>query len=489
MQFLLTEPVADATRPLDQLTALTVGYLALPNLVFIFCWFKLPVALLLALLVLIALYQSGVFNTRQRPAHSRAALLFLLVAAFVWSAFGGAGHFGNANPDWLVRDAVYADLFKNTWPIAYGMDGHSPMILRSAIGYFLPPALLTQWLGMRWADILLFAWTAIGVGLFLFLLPLPARLGKFLLVCALIVIMFSGMDFLGVCVAAGELPIFPLRMEWWTYFSYSSLGGQLFWAPNHTLPLWLGTALYIRHSKLPEFGRLATSYVPLTLIWTPFAAVALAPFLALYTFRWWHTRSPWPYKLQWVYALVICGLFSIFLTLNISGIDTMTGVTHARGVESFLRAYLLFITIEFLTLALLLWERIRQVSAAFVLAVVILLALPFTFFGPSNDLLLRASVPPLLILLCHALALFDKAPAHGRRFPWTIAIVLLIGAATPFNEMWRAVFWLNRAPNYGVTLVDVNNGHYPPHYIGRLDLPWLAGLLKQPHPIQPRTHE
>ena len=403
----------------------------------------------------------------------------------MWTAFGGAGHFGYANSDWFVRDAVYADLFKNAWPVAYGTDAGTPLILRSAIGYFLPPALLAQWLGQAWADLLLYAWTAIGVVLFLAMLPLAERLGRRLILCTLIVVFFSGMDFLGICFATGEPPIFPLRLEWWTYFSYSSLGGQLFWAPNHSLPLWLGTVLYIRHATSPEFGRLATTYVPLTLIWTPFAAVGLAPFLLLYAVRWWHTRSPWPHTLQLVYALTICTLFAIFLTLNIAHIETKTGISHARGGAAFWQAYPLFVTIEFLTLALLLWARIKTIGANFVLAVAILLALPFTFFGPSNDLLLRASVPPLLILLGHVLSLFNQKAAQVRSLPWAILLVLILGAATPFNEMWRAANWKTRPANYDMTLVDVNQGNYPPHYIGKLDLPWLASMLKEPQQISP----
>ena len=481
-RFLLAEPVPGASRPFDRLTSATLVYLAIPNFIFVFGWFRLPVALLLAFLILAALYQGGVLHITLRPAHSRAALTFLTAVGLVWAAFGGAGHIGYANPDWYIRDTVYADLFRNAWPISYGMDGDSPLILRSAIGYFLPAALLTHWLGAGWADIALYTWTAGGAILFLALLPLPQRLGKSLLLCTLIVIFFSGMDFLGICINTGLLPLFPLRLEWWTYFSYSSFGGQLFWSPNHNLPLWLGTALYIRHATAPEFGRLATTYVPLTLIWTPFAAVGLAPFLALYAVRWWHTRAPWPYKLQLVYAVAICALFSVFLTLNISQIETKTGFEHTKGAAAFWQAYPLFVTIEFLALGLLVWGRIRQVGAAFALALAILLILPFTFFGPSNDLLLRASVPPLLILATHVLTLFDRPSLHRATFPWAIAVVLVVGAATPFNEMWRAMAWPAYPPNYNVSLLEATKGYIPPHYIGKLDLPWLAGMLKTPLP-------
>lgn len=464
------------------MTTAALIYLAIPNLIFVFGWFKLPFALPLAGLILIALYQARIFNFSSRSTQNRGPLIPLVIVSLAWSAFGGAGNVGYANPDWYVRDTVYADLFKNAWPISYGMDGDSPLILRSAIGYFLPPALLTSWLGQPSADVLLYLWTAAGVFLFLAMLPLPRQMGKHFLLCLLIVIFFSGMDFLGTYIATGYLPIFPLRLEWWTYFSYTSLGGQLFWGPNHNLPLWLGTALYIRHANSPGFARLAITFVPLTLIWTPFAAIGLAPFLALYAVRWWNSRSPWPGKLQLVYALTICTLFATFLTLNISGIPTTTGIAHAKGAGTFWPAYFLFVLMEFLALALLLWGRTRQAGADFVVAVAVLLSLPFVFFGPSNDLLLRASVPPLLILLGYTLHQFNPESTATHGYPWLIIFVLLVGAATPFNEMWRAATWPVRPSNYGMTLLDVNDGHYPAHYIGKLDLPWLAAMLKTPQP-------
>jgi hypothetical protein len=186
--------------------------------------------------------------------------------------------------------------------------------------------------------------------------------------------------------------------------------------------------------------------------------------------------------LQLVYALTIFTLFTICLTLNISGIPTATGITHAKGAGTFWPAYLLFVFIEFLALALLLWGRTRQVGADFVLAVAVLLSLPFVFFGPSNDLLLRASVPPLLILLGYTLRLFSPESTATHGYPWVIIFVLLVGAPTPFHDMWRAATWPVRPSNYGMTLLDVNDGHYPAHYIGKLDMPWLAAMLKTPQP-------
>ena len=486
----MAEPVPGANRPSDCWTASTILYLALPNFIFLFGWFKLLFALPLALLVSIAIWQSLPRHNAQPMLLSQpstASTLCLLLLAAAWTAFGGAGHFGYANSDWAIRDAVYADLFFGQWPIAYSIQNGIPIILRSAIGYFLPAALVTHWTGPQFADLLLYAWTVIGVFLFLRLLPLPLRSGGRLLACVLIVIMFSGMDYLGSYAATGLPPIFPLRLEWWVPFSYTSLGGQLFWAPNHSLALWLGTALYIRHASSPEFGRLACVYVPLTLIWTPFAPLALLPFLCLSAWYWWSVRGPWPSKMQIAHALILGTLITAFLTLHITKIEATTGLTHTQGGDTFWRTYPLFVASEFLILALLIWNYNRLVSTSFKLALLILLGLPFVFFGPSNDLLLRCSVPALLILLAWTLNVFNgHIAAKQTRRPWAIMLVLLVGAITPLHEMVRAIQWKSHPANYGLNLIEASEQNPQYHYLAKLDSPWLLFMLKPAQSVKTR---
>jgi hypothetical protein len=53
-----------------------------------------------------------------------------------------------ANPDWYIRDAVLGDLVNFEWPLHYLSAEGEPLILRSAIGYFLPPALFGKIFGL-----------------------------------------------------------------------------------------------------------------------------------------------------------------------------------------------------------------------------------------------------------------------------------------------------------------------------------------------------
>lgn len=175
---LLSHDRANSVRPLDSLSIAVLAYLALPNFIFFIGWLRWPFALFFSLLL--ACSFGTAIDWRQvvwRWPCRMSAGLTLVTAALVWCAFGGAGHFVAAPIDWQARDAVLGDLVYGDWPVSYAFREGAHYILRSAIGYFLPAALLAKALGIQVVDLALYLWTALGTALFLLSLPLPQRLG------------------------------------------------------------------------------------------------------------------------------------------------------------------------------------------------------------------------------------------------------------------------------------------------------------------------
>lgn len=476
--------------PPDVLTLAALGYLALPNLMFFAGWFRLPFALLGTALVMLALWQFG----RRRDVswslpHTLPALLLIALVASLWTACGGAGHFMYANADWHVRDTVLGDLVFSDWPPYYSERDGAFHILRSAIGYFLPVAMAGKWLGIGSVDILLYVWTALGTLLFLLLLPLPRRFGWMFLLLLLVPIFFSGMDFLGIVLVTGDLPMFPLRLEWWLPFSYSSLTGQLYWAPNHALALWLATVLFFRHWGHPALASLMIVLVPLLVVWTPFAVAGLLPFLGLALLRRMLAGLPsvnpgltW---LQVAIALCLSWMTIRLMTLGVAAIPGAATASYHPADDRFLLKYAVFCLMEFAILAFVLARGLRHSHGLFWLAVAILLALPLYQYGPSNDTMLRLSTPCLLILMMICLDQIRSCAESSlhdikRSALPVLGLVLLIGAHTPFNEIWRALTFRRTPPNYGMTLVDTQHGSEVPHYVGRLDRPDLIAMLRAP---------
>jgi hypothetical protein len=86
-----------------------------------------------------------------------------------------------------------------------------------------------------------------------------------------------------------------------------------------------------------------------------------------------------------------------------------------------------------------------------------------------------------------SITVFDEAIATRscRAFPWLVLAVLIMGVCTPFNEIWRAATWHHWKPNYHLTLIDVENGEFPAHYVGRLDTTRFTWFIKPPKTILP----
>lgn len=473
---------------IDGLVMLAFGYLAIPNIIFVFGWYRWPIALLLAcLLTYLILLAFDVITFSWRLIYSPAAWTLITAAGLVWAAFAGGSHFLYANHDWIIRDAVLGDLIRSDWPVTYKSADGMTLILRSAIGYFLPPALFGKLFGAAYLDIAIYLWTATGVVIFLALLPLPRKFGWMQVLGLVVTIFFSGMDFLGVIIATQTTPIFPLRLEWWGPLSYPSLTGQLLWAPNHSLPIWIGSLVVFRLSGSRDMLRKAAALLPLTLIWTPFAAVGLLPFVLMGDWKFIASRGwsfvPW----RSIAAGIVVSLpIVLFLTVDIGSIAAESAVQpkHDPPANSAYQAisvqsYLIFISCEFLLLALALATHIRQARGLFAMAVLMLLALPLIRFGPSNDFLLRLSTPPLIVLL--AVCLQTLLSVERKPVPptmWIAWLFLVIGGHTAFNELWRAATFQRGKADYGPTLADRQGGEPAPHYVGRLDSSLVRQLLR-----------
>lgn len=487
-----------SSLPPDRATALTLGYLALPNLIFILGWLKTPIALAIAGLLILALRQYLSHHRvwqRAIPLPGRY-LWALLLLALAWCYLGGAGHFVHANKDWHVRDTVLGDLTFSAWPPAYvsSVTDAAPHLLRSAFGFFLPAALMGKLLGIQVVDLCLYLWEVLGVCLFLCLLPLPRdnflRFG----IALLVIVFFSGMDYLGIVLSTGDIPIFPLRLEWWVPFSYSSLSGQLFWAPNHAIPIWLITALFYRHWGHGAFPSLVVVLLPLLVLWTPFAVAGILPFVLLAVLRHWYLGiSPRTWQLS-LSQILLAGFMTYLMlrliTLDITAIGSAPTVDVAPNRDNFFLKYALFSLMEFGILSLLLVRNSGTDKSLLGISVGILLLLPLYQFGPSNDSMLRLSTPALVFLAIIAIRQVDAlmAPLLERSQQRThsahilapaLVLVLLIGAATPLFEMWRAATFRRLPPNYGQSLVEQQQGFEPPHYIGRLDRKDLLLLMRR----------
>jgi hypothetical protein len=452
----------------------------------VFCagWLKWPYAIAACLLALVAVAAAlPLRDIAWRVPIPTATLLLIGLAGFAWAAFGGAGHFFYANSDWTVRDAVLMDLVHAPWPPAYAEQGGDPVILRTTLGYFLPAAALGSLLGAGTADALLYAWTGLGTALFFLLLPLPPA-GMRLAVALGVVVLFSGMDAAGVLLIAGQLPAPPLHLEWWAHpLQYSSHATQLFWVPNHALPAWIAAAMFYRHWRNGAFWRPAILTAVLLPLWTPFAAIGMAPYVALIAVdrlqRGLGLRLPLALLGP---AILLLGLQARYLGLDFATLGASTPDLVVFDAGKSLFRYARFALLEFALLAAVLFVLLRHSRSLCALAFGVLAALPLVVsFGPSNDIVMRASIPSLAILSILSIRALDESRGSAGRLPRALLVVILaMGAVTPAYEFWRALARPRWTPSIEHTLLDATQGQLPPHYVGRLNRADLKAILRPP---------
>jgi hypothetical protein len=136
-------------------------------------------------------------------------------------------------------------------------------------------------------------------------------------------------------------------------------------------------------------------------------------------------------------------------------------------------------------------------SALVVLAMCVLAVLPVFSFGAANDFAMRVSIPSLTVLAIGACVALTAAPSAvpaaataSAPAPATLglkkavlALLLLIGAVTPFQEFARAVILKPWPVNLDATRVDIACGVFPPQYVARLHGQAVAALLRPMHAL------
>lgn len=474
-------------------------YLALPSFAFLTQWVVMPAGgALAALLFGTLLYVRRAYGCRfdATQAEARRRLALCLIVALAWVALGGIGHAVFTNSDWQVRDAVFRDLALTGWPLNYGADGNDLALLRTPPGYYLIPALVGKVFGLAALNPAVFLWTALGVFLFLALVTAGCRSLRDAAILVAVITLFSGMKFIGMLAmqayyGQADVP-FLERLTYYTHMwshiaHYSSLTTELYWSPNHALTEWLLMGLWWRYRDTPRLLQIGVLALPLGLLWSPFAVLGMAPFMAWSLFE--HRKALFEQLSPWLVALSI--LFALppmfYLTLGSGKIMQIWLPERMIGMPDIIGNYLMFVVLEFGLLIAALYALMPQRLLLMIAALLTLL--PLYWFGLWSDLAQHAAMPSLLALALITGQWIAAAPRRLREWPLAgklLLLMLAIGAIVPLQE-WGAALW-KPAWEYNdhCTLVDAwrSNPNIPPTmatYVAKLDA--YPAILQPPHSV------
>ena len=275
-------------------------------------------------------------------------------------------------------------------------------LLRYYLGYYMAPGLAGRWFGptaLNWAVPL---WTWGGVSLLVLLFTRRFTRTRTAIVAAVVLMGFSGMDFLRILLLSGE--VMPLLSSSHIEtdnvvgrrIQYSSNMTALMWVPQHFIAGGLYTMLLIQLRSQPRFLASSGLLLAACLFWSPLVAIGLLPLVAVLFLD--NGLRPF---LRWqnFLAVPLAGFLVAYLTSDAAAI-VQGWLWHTSDWGELVRWLPVFYLTEFVVLSLLLWRCRPQVcrDRFFLAGVATLLMLPAYTYGPFNDLGMRASLPALMVL-------------------------------------------------------------------------------------------
>ena len=446
-------------------------YLALPVIVFMLTWIRPSIGIPAALLVIGALFLSVRKVEISSVNISRRTIIITIAIAFVWCFFAGQGGFWYQSGDHAYRNAIFRDLLYNSWPVVF--EKHD-VLLNYYIGYWLVPALfgkaflfITQNTAIAWltARIALLLWSTLSITLCFLLLAgvLKCNSKKRFISAILLFIFFSGLDILGVYMLNKKA---GLHLEWWCPgCQYSSFTTCLFWVYNQAVPAWIATLLLLRERRIENFAFcglaiLISSPIPLIGLFPIYLAVGFEKLIKSQEKLAIVKKIFSPQNV--IACLVIFPICFIYFSNNAAvskkGVinnsssvieqttpaprvestpslsDNQIAKTIKRGIK--LTLFFFFEAGIFLLMLL----RKNKKSLLFWCIVIELMIIPFIHIGMANDFCMRASIPPLVVLMTMSFDDFYES-YEKKSYKFTLyCVILSFAILTPGKEFYRGAF-------------------------------------------------
>ncbi len=430
-------------------------YLAVPIYIFVFGWFKLPLALISSVVISAGLY----FAIKNAPkadisflCRKNAAVIFaVIVLAFLWMYMSGVGGFAFQNYDHMWRNAILEYLVDKPWPVIIEDSSpyfENPVAMVYYFALWLPAACAGKLWGLHAAHVFLYYWCLIGVLLVFYLISAYHR--KLSLPIILAFIFFSGLDAVGSFVYSNS-PDYTWfnsgHLEHWAFgFQYSSVTTQLFWVFNQAIPAWLITLLLLNMKD----NKSLIFVFSFSLLFCTLPAIGMLPiigYIAIKRFIELYDKKK-PFKanaavilrdimtFQNVFAGGLIGITSaLFLKANSSG---SSGLEFTKPKLVFM-SYIVFLFFECIIYYILIFKK-HEKNGLYYVSLITLLIVPLVKAGAGIDFCMRASIPSLIVLFTLIIdAEISFLKENKRIAAAAIAAVLAVGGITSQHEILRAI--------------------------------------------------
>lgn len=416
------------------------------------------------------------------PRISLCRLAICIALAAVIFVLAGEGRFTFANIDWQTRDAVLRDMTLYPWPYAYSGRGVVEL-LRAPLGMYLIPALVGKAGGTTVAEIALLVQNSVLLGIIFALGSLLAETTRARVILLIVVIAFSGMDFVAKLTASPAAAWrWTSHLDQWGMLQFSSHLTQAFWVPQHAIAGWAGAVLFLlwQRGRLPLSAFLVP--LPLLALWSPLALMGLMPLAAFAGLKTLVQR-----RLR--RSDILAPAFAAIVV--IPALIYLQAASDTVGVRFFLVPPLVWSHFQFLeTIPFILGVGLLAKSGRpkLLLGLVTpwLAITPLIQMGTTTDFMMRASIPALAILsVLVAEALTPGSTDYrkdGSLSRGLLIAALAIGSLTGIHEIARAL--ANRpAPLTRCDFIQTTISHAGVEVLPKLST-YLAPVSSIPGPLR-----
>lgn len=390
-------------------------------------------------------------------------MLFWIVFVLLFTHLCGLSGFWYQTTDWNARNPIYKDIITRPWPVFY--EGRNTA-LSYYIGFWLVPAVPAKLVymlfgvdaGWMMGHFTLWLWSALGLLLILLsiFLQLDSNSLKSRCVSSLTVLLFSGLDIVGVLIYRERYLLEPgaFHLEWW-YLSYefSSITTCLCWVFNQTMIPWICVLIFLTEKSSRNYLLIGTA----CLFCGPFPFVGLiilmfARFFADCAAEL-RNRGSAGNCIRDAFSpqnlIVLCFVFPLAALYLLSNNAAAEGLkTDISRVVPTVGGMLLFFVLEVGIYWGLLWKEHRK-DVLFYAVVGTLLMCPFIRIGQGDDFCMRVSVPGIFLMaiwcakrICAFVKNGFPKPARERIAAITLTAALIIGSVTPIVELYRGVYYV-----------------------------------------------
>lgn len=404
-----------------KIEVLTIYYLLIPNLLFIFTWTKSIFAFIIFLSIILPNLQ---LKAKILPLNISFKNLLLILLAITIPLLCGIGEWVNQINDYNKHNIVFADLITKDWVVEYVSKTNKQLYFFCYyVGYYLPTAFVAKYTDIAAARYISFIWGFCGIGLvFSWILKVQNKTN----ILYLLPFIFLGNLHIFIKIIDNSIDL----------YSFNYLINGLSWLPQTTIPLLLiFLIIYDQIINEATLSKEILFILALSFIWSPFAIMSIMVFLLF-----WLLRDG--IKVFLSISNIIAGgsltlLMFFYYTSHVKSdipigfILNFVPLSQAAKYYSLYYANLLLWLIPLLYLAPKVLKNSSQ-KTFFGLVIFFSFSIPILYFGKENDLFIKSSFF-YIYLGVTLISFYQQAPSFIKIY---FIILYVISLASPLRDIY-----------------------------------------------------